>query len=48
MCVLFNQIKQFLQLHQLLAMNETAIGEAICRITAKKSAGYYRKCGYLV
>ena len=46
----FNQIKQFLQLHQLLAMNETevAIGEAICRITAENSAGYYRKCGYLV
>ncbi|KAK2558699.1 hypothetical protein P5673_018904, partial [Acropora cervicornis] len=33
----FNQIKQFLQLHQLLAMNETkvAIGEAICHITAE-------------
>ena len=46
----FNQIKQFLQLHQLLAMNETevAIGEAISHITAENSAGYCRKCGYLV
>ncbi|KAK2564300.1 hypothetical protein P5673_012555 [Acropora cervicornis] len=46
----FNQIKQFLQLHQLLAMNETkvAIGEAICHITAGNSAGCYRKCGYLL
>ena len=46
----FNQIQQFLQLHQLLAMNETevAIGEAIWHITAENSAGYYRKCGYLV
>ena len=46
----FNQIKQFLQLHQLLAMNETevSIGEAIGHITAENSAGYYRKCGYLV
>ena len=46
----FNQIKQFLQLHQLLAMNETkvAIGEAIFHITAENLAGYYRECGYLV
>ena len=46
----FNQIKQFLQLYQLLTMNETkvAIREAICHITAENSAGYYRKCGYLV
>lgn len=46
----FNQIKQFLQRHQFLAMNETeiAIGEAICHITQENSAAYYRKCGYLV
>ncbi|KAM7435727.1 hypothetical protein ABFA07_014385 [Porites harrisoni] len=46
----FNQIKQFLQLNQVLAMNETevAIGEAISHITAENSAGYFRKCGYLV
>lgn len=46
----FNQIKQFLQRHQLLATNETevAIGEAICNITPENSAGYFRKCGYLI
>ena len=46
----FNQIKRFLQLNQVLAMNETevAIGEAISHITAENSAGYFRKCGYLV
>ena len=46
----FNQIKQFLKLHQRLAMNDTeiAIGEAIGNITAGNSAGYFRKCGYLV
>ena len=45
-----NQIKQFLQLHELLAMNEmkVAIGEAICHIMADNSAGYYRNSGYLV
>ena len=46
----FNQIKQFLQLNQVLAMNETevAIREAISHITVENSAGYFRKCGYLV
>ncbi|KAL9977163.1 hypothetical protein ACROYT_G014541 [Oculina patagonica] len=43
------RIKQFLQLHQLLAMNETvvAIGEAICHITAENSAGYFRSVAIL-
>ena len=46
----YNQIKQFLQLSQVLAMSETevAIGEAISHITAENSAGCFRKCGYLV
>ena len=40
----FNQIKQFLCRHQMLAMNETkfAIAEGICCITADNSAGYFR------
>lgn len=46
----FNQIKQFLQLHELLAMNEreVAIGEVFSHITIENSAGYCRKCGSLV
>ena len=40
----FNQIKQFLRRHQMLAMNETkiAIAEAICCIFADNSSGYFR------
>ena len=42
----FNQIKQFLSRHQMLAMNETkiAIAEANCCITADNSVGYFRNC----
>lgn len=46
----FNQVKQFLQLHQQLSVNETevAIAEAICHIKPENSSAYYKKCGYIV
>ena len=46
----FNQIKQFLQRHQMIPAHamEVAIAEAICEITPENSAEYYKNCGYLI
>lgn len=45
----FHQVKCYLRQNSSLTLNETeiAIGEAVSKINATNSAGYFRKCGYM-
>ena len=45
----FNQVKCYLKQNTALTVNETeiAIGEAVSKISASNSVGYFRNCGYL-